>query len=112
MTLGHPLVDAAIADLRLTPVDLNVFRVLWCQLDFEHFTEKKADVLALEVGCDRSYANASLRKMVEIGYVELGERSAKGVGTYRLPRHAPARGDTFTRSAISRRARRQVRDSL
>lgn len=112
MTLGHPLVDAALADLRLTPVDLNVFRVLWGQLDFERFVEKKSDVLGIEVGCDRSYATASLRKLVAFGYLELGDRTSKGIGTYRLPRTAPTGGDSFTRSAVPRRMRRQVRDSL
>lgn len=112
MTLGHPLVDAALADLRLTPVDLNVFRVLWGQLDFERFVEKKSDVLALEVACNPSYAAASLRKLVEFGYIEAGDRAEKGVGTYRLPRALPLVVTTFTRSVAPRRTRRQVRDSL
>lgn len=112
MTLGHVLVDAAIADLRLTRVELNVFRVMWVQMDFEHFREKKADVLAMEVGTDRSYAATALRKLVEYGYLELGERSAKGVGSYRLPRGGPQLVVSSTTSAEPPRIRRQLRSSL
>ena len=112
MTLGHPLVDAAIADLRLTAVELRVFRVMWSQLDFEHFRAKKADVLALEVGSDRSYAAAALRKLVEIGYLEAGERDERGVMAYRLPRATPGMVVRTTTSAEPTKIRRQVRRAL
>lgn len=112
MTLGHPLVDAAIADLRLTAVELRVFRVMWTQLDFEYFREKKSDVLALEVATDRSYASAALRKLVELGYLEAGDRSERGVQAYRLPRAVPAGGVHSPRSAESGRVRRQIRNAL
>lgn len=112
MTLGHILVDSALADLRLTRVELNVFRVMWVQMDFEQFREKKAEVLAIEVGTDRSYAAAALRRLVEYGYLELGERSAKGVGTYRLPRGWTPVVVSSTTSADAPRMRRQLRSSL
>jgi hypothetical protein len=112
MTLGHPLVDAAVADLRLTAVELRVFRVMWCQLDFEHYREKKSDVLALEVMTDRSYASAALRKLVELGYLEAGDRSERGVQAYRLPRVVPAGGAHSPRSVEPPRMRRQIRNTL
>jgi hypothetical protein len=112
MTLGHPLVDAAVADLRLTAVELRVFRVMWCQLDFEHFRAKKADVLALEVGSDRSYAAAALRKLVDLAYLELGPRDERGIASYRLPRVVPGMVVRTTTSAEPTRTRRQIRNAL
>jgi hypothetical protein len=112
VTLGHPLVDAALADQRLGKVELNAFRVLWGQLDFETFREKKSDVLAAEIASQRSHASAALRILVECGYLEEGPRSARGIGTYRLARGTPAPGAGMDRSVVNVRKRRQVRSSL
>lgn len=112
MTLGHPLVDAAIADLRLTRTDLRAFRVLWSQLDFQEFREKKVAVLAVEIETEHSYAALSLRRLVDFGYLEEGDRSGKNVGTYRLPRAMPQFGVKSPISVAPRRIRRQLRDSL
>lgn len=112
MTLGHPLVDAALDDLRLTPLELKAFRRMWALLDFEHFHEIKADVLGVEIRTTRSYAGAAMRKLVDLGYIEQGERNEKGVAAYRLPRTVPAGGAHLTTSAIQPRVRRQIRNSL
>ncbi len=108
MTLGHPLVDAAIDDLRLTPTDLKAFRVLWSELDFRTFVEKKAVVLGVQIACDRSHASRSLQKLVEFEYLEEGPRSERGVGTYRLK----ARVQNPHTSADARRNRRQISSGL
>jgi hypothetical protein len=112
VTLGHPLVDAAVADLRLTQVELNAFRVLWGQLDFEVFREKKSDVLALEVGVNRSNASRALGRLVQYGYLEEGPRTARGVGTYRLSRGVVAGVRAAHTSADRPRGARKVRWSL
>lgn len=112
MTLGHVLVDAAIEDLRLTQSDLNAFRVLWTQLDFETFRPKKTEVLAAELGIHRSNASRSLSNLVALGYIEEGPRDEKGVGTFRLPRAAPS-GVRHTHTfVVARKTRRQLRDTL
>lgn len=112
MTLGHPLVDAALADLRLTALELNAFRVMWCQCDFEVFREKKSDVLAIELSVERSSASAALRKLVELGYLIREERPERTVGAFRLPRGLPALGAGGPMISSSTRMRRQVRSSL
>lgn len=112
MTLGHPLVDAALDDLRLSRVELNVFRFLWGRLDFEHWRRMKADVVAIEVGTERSYAGAAIRKLVELGYIAAGDRDEKGVVSYRLPRTVPTLGASSPTSDSPTRIRRQVRSAL
>lgn len=112
MTLGHPLVDAVLADLRLTLIDLNAFRVLWSQLDFENYTEKKSEVLALELAVHRSNASRALKKLVHFGYIEEGPASAKGVGAFRLPRAVPSAVRCAHTSEQPRRIRRQIASSL
>lgn len=112
MTLGHPLVDAALADLRLGVVDLRVFRVMWGQLNFERFVEKKSEVLAIEIGADRSHVSAAVRRLVEMGYLEREERPERAVQAYRLPRLVPTLGAETPKVVESSRARRQLRSSL
>lgn len=111
-TLGHPLVDAAIDDQRLGAIDLRAFRVLWAQLDFQEFREKKSEVLGAEIGADRSNSSRALRNLVAFGYLEEGPPSAKGIGMYRLARGVPSGGQNIPTSAPAPRVRRQIRSSL
>ncbi|MHB1297284.1 MAG: hypothetical protein ACYC0B_02045 [Gemmatimonadaceae bacterium] len=112
MTLGHPLVDAAIDDMRLTPTHLKSFRVMWRELDFREYREKKSEVLAAQIGCDRANASRALQKLVEYGYLDEGPRSDKGVGTYRLGTGTPAAVHNQHRSVNASHSRRRVRFSL
>lgn len=111
-TLGHPLVDAVIDDDRLGVLELRLFRRLWGELDFQEYSEKKGDVMAVELRCDRSNVSRALRNLVHFGYIEEGPPSAKGIGTFRLPRAVPSGVRHLPTSAGAPRIRRQVRDSL
>ena len=112
MTLGHPLVDAAIADLRLTATHLKAFRILWGELDFREYKEKKSEVLALQIACDRANASRALAKLVEFAYLEEGPRSEKSVGTYRLGCGPAAPVHNQHTSAPSLKKQRRIRFSL
>lgn len=112
MTLGHVLLDAVVDDDRLGRTELRVFRVCWGLLNFEDFTPIKSDFLAATLRLDRSQVSRTLQNLCDFGYLEVGPRDAKGVGTYRLPRRVISGVRQMHTSAKVPKMRRQIRDTL
>lgn len=112
MTLGHPLVDAALDDDRLGRSELRVFRVCWGLLNFEEFRSVKSDFLGLRLSLDRSQVSRALQNLCDLAYLEVGPRDEKGVGTYRLPRRVDSGVCQIHTSARVPKSRRQLRDTL